>query len=179
MRTHKFGWVDNLIADECTECGQPRHFDPKNPYNAECRITFSELWISFAKLISQRSCDARLKVGAVIVPFDNTSVLSLGYNGPHKGTQSNFPKSLEPGKSGNIHAELNAVIKLDFNNPKDKRLFVTHSPCEGCAGIIINANIKEVIYETQYRDAAGIDLLKSFGVEVLTIKEAIEREQNI
>jgi len=124
------------------------------------------VWSSFASTISQRSTDPKIKVGCVIVPFDNTGVLSLGYNGDHKGG-SNERESNDTGFSGFIHAEINALIKMDFNNPKDKKMYLTHSPCKMCAKAIINANIKEVNYIEEYKsDTTGIDLLVKHGVKV-------------
>jgi len=124
------------------------------------------VWSSFASTISQRSTDPKIKVGCVIVPFDNTGVLSLGYNGDHKGG-SNERESNDTGFSGFIHVEINALIKMDFNNPKDKKMYLTHSPCKMCAKAIINANIKEVNYIEEYKsDTTGIDLLVKHGVKV-------------
>jgi glycosyltransferase involved in cell wall biosynthesis len=83
------------------------------------RPSWDFIWSSFASTIAQRSMDPNFKVGAVIVPEDNTGVLALGYNGDHKGGP-NQRVSEEPGQSGFIHAEINALIKLDYNNPKKK-----------------------------------------------------------
>jgi dCMP deaminase len=130
------------------------------------RLSWDQVWSSFAQTISQRSTDTKIKVGCVIVPFDNTGVLSLGYNGDHKGG-SNERESNDTGFSGFIHAEINALIKMDFNNPKDKKMYLTHSPCKMCAKAIINANIKEVNYIDEYKsDTTGIDLLIKHGVKV-------------
>ena len=130
------------------------------------RLSWDQVWSSFASTISQRSTDPKIKVGCVIVPFDNTGVLSLGYNGDHKGG-SNERESNDTGFSGFIHAEINALIKMDFNNPKDKKMYLTHSPCKMCAKAIINANIKEVNYVEEYKsDTTGIDLLVKHGVKV-------------
>lgn len=130
------------------------------------RLSWDQVWSSFALTISQRSTDPKIKVGCVIVPFDNTGVLSLGYNGDHKGG-SNERESNDTGFSGFIHAEINALIKMDFNNPKDKKMYLTHSPCKMCAKAIINANIKEVNYIEEYKsDTTGIDLLIKHGVKV-------------
>ncbi len=130
------------------------------------RLSWDQVWSSFAQTISQRSIDTKIKVGCVIVPFDNTGVLSLGYNGDHKGG-SNERESNDTGFSGFIHAEINALIKMDFNNPKDKKMYLTHSPCKMCAKAIINANIKEVNYIEEYKsDTTGIDLLIKHGVKV-------------
>ncbi len=67
-----------------------------------------------AHVISRRSIDPRRKVGAVIVNADGTQVLSVGYNGDYRGGP-NAVESEVPGESGTIHAEINALIKLDYN----------------------------------------------------------------
>ena len=118
-----------------------------------------------AKTISARSYDPRHQVGAVVVTEDNCQVLSIGYNGDQKGG-NNLPDSLEPGQSGFIHAEINALIKLDYNNPKVKTLYITLSPCIHCAKAIINGGIARVVYRDAYRDLCGIELLKCHGVTV-------------
>mgnify|MGYP001345673432 CR=1 FL=1 len=117
----------------------------------------------FAKSISERSYDPRFKVGSVIVSDDNTQVLALGYNGNYAGGP-NEVESTEPGKSGMLHSEINALIKLDYNSPKKKKLYVTLSPCRMCAKAIVNAGISEVIYLEKYRDTSGLELLESVGI---------------
>lgn len=122
-----------------------------------------------AKTIAQRSHHNDFKVGSIIVTSDNTQVLSLGYNGRAAGL-SNSVKSEIPGQSGLLHSEINALLKLDYNNPKDKILYVTLSPCENCAMAIINSGIKKVVYEEKYRDETGIKLLEEAGVDVENFK---------
>jgi dCMP deaminase len=137
------------------------------------RPTWPETWMSIARVIAERSYDPRLKVGAVIVSSDNTQMLSGGYNGNYAGGPHEH-ESLEPGMSGFIHAEVNALVKLDFNHPKDKHLYITHSPCRMCAKLIINAGIKRVVYEIEYRDPAGVKLLQGVGVRTLRLEDAIQ-----
>ena len=129
------------------------------------RVNWDTVWMDFAKNISRRSSDPNFKVGCCIVTQDNCQVLSIGYNGDHKGG-SNQRESLEPGKSGFIHAEINALIKMDYNNPKPKTLYITLSPCTQCAKAIINGGIQRVVYLNEYRDKSGIDLLSQNGIEV-------------
>ena len=129
------------------------------------RTTWDEVWADFVKNIARRSPDPNFKVGCCIVTKDNCQVLSIGYNGDHKGG-TNVRESNEPGHSGFIHAEINALIKLDYNNPKDKKMYLTLSPCRQCAKAIINGGIKEVVFLEEYRDTSGINLLKSHGVKV-------------
>jgi len=110
-------------------------------------------------------------VGAVIVTDDNTQVLALGYNGDQKGGP-NCRDSLETGKSGFIHAEVNALIKCDFNNPKKKKMYLTHSPCPVCAKCIVNAGIEEVLYTQDYKpDMTGVDILIECGVTVTKLND--------
>ena len=129
------------------------------------RTPWDAVWIGTAKILAGRSYDPRFRVGAVIVTEDNTQVLAVGYNGDYKGGP-NSVESTEPGQSGFIHAEINALIKCDFNHPKVKKMYLTLSPCRQCAKAIVNGGIREVVYDEEYRDTSGIDLLRSAGVLV-------------
>ena len=129
------------------------------------RADWNDVWMSFAKNISRRSSDPNFKVGCCIVTEDNTQVISIGYNGDHKGGP-NVRESMQPGASGFIHAEINALIKCDYNNPKPKVMYLTLSPCIQCAKAIINGGIKKVVYGEKYRDLSGIDLPINHGIEV-------------
>ena len=128
--------------------------------------------MSIAREISKRSYDPILKVGAIIVSEDNTRMLSVGYNGNYKGGP-NVRESDEPGLGGLLHAEVNALVKCDFNFHKKKYMYVTHSPCRHCAKLIVNAEISRVIYGELYRDISGIELLKSADIDVLSLSEII------
>ena len=96
------------------------------------RPTWDSIWMAMAHLISQRSYDPRHQVGTIVVTSDNSQVLSIGYNGNYKGGP-NEVESEVPGQSGFLHAELNSLLKLDYNNPKRKVMYVTLSPCRMCA----------------------------------------------
>lgn len=129
------------------------------------RPSWDEVWMSMADTISLRSYDPRHRVGAVVVSEDNAQVLALGYNGNYSGGP-NEPESLEPGCSGMIHAEINALLKLDYNNPKRKVMYLTLSPCRQCAKCIVNAGVREVVYGEAYRDSSGLEILREAGVLV-------------
>ena len=129
------------------------------------RPEWDQIWCEFSGMISQRSVDPKHKVGVVIVTDDNTQVLSVGYNGDQKGGP-NCRESLSRGKSGFIHAEINALIKCDYNHPKKKKMYMTLSPCDVCAKAIINAGIAEVIYTKKYEHSNGIDILQNAGITV-------------
>ena len=119
--------------------------------------------MEFAHSIAKRSYDPRHQVGAVIVTDDNTQVLSVGYNGNYAGGP-NEVESESPGESGMIHAEINALLKMDYNNPKEKKLYLTLSPCRMCAKAIVNAGISQVFYSEAYRDTSGLEILSLAGI---------------
>lgn len=129
------------------------------------RPSWDNIWLDFASTISKRSYDPHFQVGCCVVSEDNCQVLAIGYNGNHKGGP-NERESQTPGESGFIHAEINALIKLDYNNPKKKKMYLTLSPCRQCAKAIINGGIDKVFFKTVYRDTSGIDLLRDSGIIV-------------
>ena len=128
------------------------------------RPAWDDVWMSFAKSVARRSYDPRHQVAAVIVTDDNTQVLAIGYNGNYSGGP-NEVESTKPGNSGMIHAEINALIKLDYNNPKRKKMYVTLSPCRACAKAVVNGGIDEVVYDEEYRDTSSLDIFKDAGIE--------------
>lgn len=129
------------------------------------RPSWDEVWMTMAFKLSERSIDPRMKVGCLIISDDNTQVLALGYNGDQRGG-FNTVDSIEPGKSGTIHAEENALIKCPFRFNGRKIMYVTLSPCDMCAKKIINGCIDEVVYCEEYRETSGLERLRSAGVTV-------------
>jgi len=131
------------------------------------RPEWDDIWMSFAHTIAQRSPDKKHKVGAIVVNEENTQVLSIGYNGDQKGGP-NKRESMNVGGSGFIHAEINALIKCDYNYPKKKKMYLTLSPCRMCAKAIVNAGITEVIYNKKYEQSDGLEILIDAGITVRT-----------
>ncbi len=132
------------------------------------RPSWNTVWMKFAHLISKRSYDPRYQVGAIVVTEDNTQVMAVGYNGNYSGGPNEVESAI-PGESGMLHAEINALLKCDYNDPQRKIMYITLSPCRMCAKAIINAGIDEVIYDELYRDDSGLEILKSAGLDVRKI----------
>ena len=119
----------------------------------------------FAEDLSRRSTCRRSSVGCVIVSMDSSTVLGLGYNGGPKGL-NNDCLSDEPGKCGHLHAEINALIKFNYRDSAEKKVYLTLSPCYNCAVALVNAGVSEVVFKKLYRDPAGVKLLEDAGVKV-------------
>ncbi len=167
-------WTPNKTVDKTFEVlGIPKFekiivendFQEKVYEQEFIRPDWDQIWMSCALKLSERSVDPRLQVAALIVSGDNSRVLGFGYNGDHRGG-SNKVDSLEPGQSGFIHAEENALIKFDFSASCRKIMYITTSPCKQCAKKIINAFIDEVVYLNEYRDLSGVKLLEQQGIKV-------------
>lgn len=105
--------------------------------------------MDLALSLAERSTCARLKVGCIVTDLNNTRVLAVGYNGNYKGGR-NGCDTFTPGACGCLHAEDNALLKLDYYG-SSKVMYVTHLPCFMCAKRIINAGIHQVIYLNEYR----------------------------
>ena len=120
---------------------------------------------NFAQELSTLSkCEER-KVAAIIVDKDLSQVYSIGINGGPKGLVDCMCKI--DGKYGCVHAEINALVKCR-SDEANKVMIVTLSPCKQCAAAIINApgGFSAVYYTEQWKDDAGIKLLKSAGIRV-------------
>ena len=133
------------------------------------RPGWPETWMRMAHVLAKRSYDPRLQVGCLIVDHDNRVVLGVGYNGNARKL-ANEPDSLEPGQSGFVHAEANAIINCT-SRIYSANVYVTHSPCMQCAKMLINGGIWSLHYAVRYRDEGPLELLRRSGVYVHEITE--------
>ena len=134
-------------------------------HDEDPRPGWGSIYMNFAFALSERSSCNRASVGSVITSWDHNRVLAIGYNGNYRGGP-NCCDTTQPGACGCLHAEENAIIKLDYNDHSAKILYTTVSPCVMCAKRILNAGIMEVRYCIQYRDIKGLALLQNNGVTV-------------
>ena len=128
---------------------------------------YDNIYLNIANEISNLSYAKKKKVGALIVK-DNM-IISDGYN----GTPSNYDNSCEDENNNTywyvLHAEANAITKLarcSTISSKDSTLYITMSPCKECSKLIIQSEIKRVIYKEKYRDSSGIDFLKQNNIVI-------------
>ena len=120
-------------------------------------------FMNIAQEVSKASHCNRTKVGAVIIDQDNR-IVSTGYNGTPKGADNQCETSDNLFTYPDVlHAELNAILfaKRDLTNCT---LYVTSSPCQCCAAIIVQAGIKRVFYKEPYRDTLGIGYLINHNI---------------
>jgi len=125
------------------------------------RPDWDEYFMDIAHVVSTRGNCSRRKVAAVIV--SDRRIISTGYNGTPRGIKNCFeggcPRCSSAAPSGQnlsecicAHAEENAIVQAAYHgiSVRASMLYCILSPCLMCTKMIINAGIKEVVYETEY-----------------------------
>ncbi|MBI2672673.1 AAA family ATPase [Candidatus Woesearchaeota archaeon] len=139
------------------------------------RPRWDETWMNIAKEIARRSNCIKRKVGAVIVK--NNKYVSSGYNGtPMKNKncyEGGCPRCTSFAKSGSAygeclceHAERNAIEQADDDEREGATLYINLAPCLDCSKGLINAGIKEVVYETPFPLEVRDKKLEEAGVKL-------------
>ena len=115
----------------------------------------------------------RKKVGCILVTPENIQIGA--YNGQPSGwdnccedVHETEPFEYLVTKNTVIHAELNAILHAARQgvSVKGATLYTTLSCCTACSAMIAQAGVKRVVYKEQYRDRAGINLLKEHDIIV-------------
>lgn len=115
------------------------------------------------------SYDEKIKVGSIIVR--NGQILSQGWNGTPSGMSNSTRDEAGITKPEVIHSEENALMKLAKNGggSDGATIYCTHSPCYGCAKLILQAGIKRVVYSELYC-SKSITFMKERGLELVCIR---------
>ena len=138
-------------------------------------ISWDEYFMGVAKLSAKRSKDPNTQVGCCIVNSDKR-IVAVGYNGlPRNCDDNDFPWNCREGALQDtkyayvVHAELNAI--LNATTPLTGcTLYVTLFPCNECMKAIIQAGIKEVVYEDNKYDGKDFDLASKKMQQAANVK---------
>lgn len=141
------------------------------------RPSKEQVFMNVAKAWAERStCSSRIAVGAVLVNQHN-QVIASGYNGSASGQPHCDECGCDFDESGHcqrsIHAEENAILQCAANGASSRGcvMYVTHSPCPRCAQRMIQAGVRAVIFEIEYRDLQATELIlqtSDIGIAQLT-----------
>ena len=144
-------------------------------------ISWDEYFMGVSILSGMRSKDPNTQVGACIVSQDQR-ILSMGYNGMPAGCSDDELPWDREGESPLdtkylyvCHAELNAILNHAGGSLRGSKIYVSLFPCNNCAKAIIQAGIREVIYqEDKYPDSdeviASKRMLNMAGVRLRQMK---------
>ena len=133
--------------------------------------------MSLANQVATRTTCLLRGVGAVIVK--DRRILATGYNGVPSGLrhcaetgclrqQLGIPSGQRHEICRGLHAEQNAIIQAArFGTDIDgASIYVNTQPCVVCAKMIINAGIKEIVYQNPYPDELAMQLLEESSVKL-------------
>ena len=146
------------------------------------RPSWDEYFMEIADVVAKRSNCVSRKVGAVIT-VDN-QIVATGYNGAPKGLhhcvdQGGCLRKLNKIESGTrqevcraAHAEQNAIISAAVKGVSIKggTIYTNTYPCSICTRMIINAEIKKIVYDSDYSDPLAKEMLDESGIKVLRLK---------
>lgn len=154
----------------------------------QSRISRDQLFLDIASLFGLRSTCPRAQVGAVAT--QSGRIVATGYNGapagmPHCTDVDCKLEFIRPGLPNEdvevhdeeeyvghctrtVHAEANAIAWAARTGVPlaGAELYLTHTPCETCAKLIINAGIQAVHFVHDYGHDSGMKLLYEAKVQV-------------
>jgi len=145
------------------------------------RPDIDEYFLKVASVVAERSTCRRHHVGAVAAR--DKHILATGYNGAPAGLKDclelgclrdelNIPSGTRHEICRGIHAEQNVIIQAALHgiSLEGSTIYCTHTPCNLCAKMLVNARIQRFVSFGSYDDNSFIDLFREAGIE-LVIKE--------
>lgn len=155
-----------IILPPCPQKGPPLN-----------RPTWEEYFMDITRLVAKRSTCLRRKVGAVLVM--DKRILATGYNGAPSGLahcldvgclreRNQIPSGERHELCRGLHGEQNAIIQAAYHGIRIQgaTLYCTNLPCVICTKMIINAGIKEIIYESGYGDDLSRQMLQEAHIPI-------------
>ena len=146
------------------------------------RPDWDEYFMNIAKVVASRSNCMKRHVAALIVK--DKRIISTGYNGTPRGvtncSEGGCPRCNQFVEGGTrldeclcSHGEENAIVQAAYHgiNIKDASLYTTFAPCLMCTKMIINAGIKEVVYNIDYPlNNTALSLYKEVAIKLRQFK---------
>jgi len=141
------------------------------------RPTWEDYFMEITRLVAKRSTCLRRQVGAILVM--EKRILATGYNGAPSGLahclemgclreKNQIPSGERHELCRGLHAEQNAIIQAAYHGIRIKgaTLYCTNLPCIICTKMVINAGIKEIIFESGYADPLAQEMLREAHIPV-------------
>ncbi len=125
------------------------------------RPSWDDYFINIAWVVASRSSCLRRSVGALIVA--DKRIVSTGYNGTPFGVKncdeggcprcaSDAPSKTALDSCLCVHGEANAIALAARQGTAtdNAAVYVTHRPCFGCLKELVQAGIREIVYDQPY-----------------------------
>lgn len=120
-----------------------------------CRLPWEIYFAKIASVVAERSTCLKRQNGAVLVDWDNKSIIATGYNGPAMGephctvcARMDEPSGKNYDNCPAVHAEANAILFAARRgvSTKGSVMFCTFSPCKTCRLLMKNAGVDRVVW---------------------------------
>jgi dCMP deaminase len=111
------------------------------------RVSWPEHALNIARAASARSEDPWLRVGACVLRSD-MSIASVGYNGAPPGVNLDWTDR-DARRKYVLHAEVNALRYVTYNEVANGMVAVTHLTCAECLKHIVAHGVRQVYYELE------------------------------
>ncbi len=134
-------------------------------------------FLKIASVVAERSTCRRHHVGAVAVK--DKHILATGYNGAPAGLKDclelgclrdelGIPSGTRQEVCRGIHAEQNVIIQAALHGVslEGSTIYATHTPCNQCAKMLVNAKIERYVSFGRYDDNSFKDLFREAGIEL-------------
>ena len=141
------------------------------------RPDIDEYFLKIAAVVAERSTCRRHHVGAVAVK--DKHILTTGYNGAPAGLRDclelgclrdemGIPSGTRHEICRGIHAEQNVIIQAALHGVSlgGSTIYCTHTPCNLCAKMLVNARIKRLVSFGTYNDNSFQELFAEAGIEI-------------
>jgi dCMP deaminase len=141
------------------------------------RPDVDEYFLKIASVVAERSTCRRHHVGAVAVK--DKHILATGYNGAPAGLKDclelgclrdelGIPSGTRQEVCRGIHAEQNVIVQASLHGVslEGSTIYATHTPCNQCAKMLVNAKIKRYVSFGRYEDNSFEDLFREAGIEL-------------
>ncbi len=162
---------------------------PPTP-NDGSRPSWDEYFMQICRVVATRSTCLRRQVGAILVR--DRHILATGYNGAPQGMahctelggclreKLGIPSGERLELSRAVHAEQNAIIQAAVHGVSlkgDITCYSTIQPCVTCAKMLINANVKRIVFAGDYPDGLAREMLEEAAVELVQWQD--DKEQDL
>jgi dCMP deaminase len=131
------------------------------------------MFMAMAHAAANQSKATKLKVGAVAVNDGN--VIGIGINGTPTGwyTNEDIDETTGSTKDCVLHAEENLISKLarQGSSSDGATLYCTTAPCVKCSRLLVQSGFVRVVYNSDYKNYEGLQLLEDLGVRVHKYKD--------
>ncbi len=142
------------------------------------RPSWDDYFIKLTQDVSERATCVKRQVGALIVK--DKRILATGYNGVPKGfkhcdevgcvrKEMGLPSGQRHELCRGLHAEQNAIVQAAVHGVKIEgaTIYCNYQPCVICVKMLINANIKKIVYAGGYPDELAQKMLKESKIQVV------------